>query len=285
MADTELPDLTEASYPLGDDDWHYVVQGGNSRKAKHLQVKGALPLPTGYRSGFGLSNNASDATNDIDIALGAARGDADALDLRMAATCVKQIDVTFAEYSSIGTPSGGRASADNLTGAKWFRVFMIGGSGKNTQPFFATSATPTLPTGFTGKRLIGFIYWTGSAIRGFKQAGDIVELNETAADYNSSVGSGSRTLISLTSPPWEVEVKVQVSTNDTDGDNCFFSSPLTPDEVASVLTNAQITANTAGNRISQELPIVTNSSGQIGARGTGSISIRVNTRGWRYINL
>ena len=145
-------------------------------------------MPQGYITGLTLANNATDATNDIDVAPGAAKDDGNTTALVTAATIVKQIDVEFAEYSAPGTPSGGRASADNLTGSKWFHVYLIGGAGKNTQPFFATSLTPTLPTGFTVKRRIGSIYW-GTTIRAFRQVGNLFEWSRPVADINTAVGT------------------------------------------------------------------------------------------------
>lgn len=164
-------------------------------------ISTTAPMPLGYLSGFTLLNNSTDATNDIDVAAGAARGDANGMDLSNTSTVIKQLDVVFAEYASPGTPSGGRATADNLTGAKWFHVFVIGGSGKNAQPFFATSASPTLPTGFTAKRRVGSIYWTGSAIRAFVQYGNLFSWNAVSLDLNSTTIGTSATAATLLVPP------------------------------------------------------------------------------------
>lgn len=138
------------------------------------RLVGAPPstaLPRGYIDGFTLSNNGTDATNDIDAAAGSARDDANGNDLTTTATIVKQLDVAFAEYSVPSTASGGRNSADGLADGTW-HVFMIGGAGKNTQPFFSTSLAPTLPSGFTFKRRVGSILRTAGAIVGFVQLGD-----------------------------------------------------------------------------------------------------------------
>lgn len=171
-----------------------------SAGAGNLPTFTSIGLPTGYLTGLKVSNNGSDAVNDIDIASGKARSDGDAADLTLASTHVKQIDVTFAEYSSIGTASGGRDSGDNLTGAKWFRVYLIGGSGKNTQAFISTSSSPTLPSGFTWKRRIDFIYWNGSTIVGFKRMGNWRRWNTPTLDVDTSTLGTTATNFALNLP-------------------------------------------------------------------------------------
>ena len=153
------------------------------------------------RWGLGLANG-SDATNDIDCAVGAARDSTDRMDLRIEATHTKQIDVSFAEYSAIGTPSGGRDSSDNLTGAKWFRVYVIGGPNKNTQLFFSTSASPTLPSGFLWYRRLRYIYWDGSAIRLFLNVADRMLYKVAVQDGNlTDPGTSANTITSSAAPP------------------------------------------------------------------------------------
>lgn len=163
---------------------------------------GELPLPVGYSAGIRLSNNTSDATNDIDFSAGTVRDDSNAVDLTLAATNVKQLDVEFAEYSAIGTPSGGRAAADDLTGVKWFRCWIIGGPGKNTQGFFSTSANPTLPSGFTWKAHRGWIYWGGSTIKAFKQVGrNRFDWAEEVMDWDLHNPGNSAVNRTVTAPP------------------------------------------------------------------------------------
>lgn len=155
--------------------------------------------PRGYIDGLAISNDGADATNDIQVAPGTAASTLGSLSLTIATAVVKQIDVAFAEYSAPGTASGGRDSADNTTGAKWFHVHVIGGSGKNSQPFLSTSLTPTLPSGFTARRRIGSVYWTGSAISPFVQRADDFFWTTPVADFSSTVGN-TYSNIALTVP-------------------------------------------------------------------------------------
>lgn len=192
-------------------------------------------VPRSYLAGLALSNNVTDATNDIDIAAGICRSAANANDLTLPAANVKQIDVAFSEYVSIGTASGGRASADNLTGAKWFNVFLIGGAGKNDQGFFATSASPTLPSGFTYSRRIGSVYWTGSAIKSFTQTGDTVHWTSPPLDVNVSNLAGTTTAYTLTTPTgFKCLAILNIAVGDSTGAiRVYIHSPDNADEAAS----------------------------------------------------
>lgn len=248
----------------------------------------APPLPLGYLSGFTLSNNATDATNDIDVAPGFARGDANGFDLTSASTVVKQIDVAFAEYSSPGTPSGGRDSTDNLTGSKWFHVFEIGGPGKNTQPFFSTSLTPTLPSGFTAKRRISSVYWTGSAIRAFLMTGRRIDwLSPPTLDVDTAALSTSSVTSTISTP---VGVRVLAHLNGLGSNTSaacivYIRQPsltdLAPSATATPL--GQLVANS--NQIAAgPVSVMTNTSAQISYRASSaSTTLRLATTGWTEI--
>ena len=245
-----------------------------------IAVATAAGLPRGYLAGLTLANNVTDAVNDIDVAAGAARDDANGNDLITTATIVKQIDVVFAEYAAPGTPSGGRASADNLTGAKWFHVFMIGGSGKNTQPFFATSLSPTLPTGFTFKRRIGSVNWTGSTILAFKQDGDEFLLNTPVADINTSTLSTTAVLFAVTVPDGvKVRAIVDFSMFHATSSAVLISSPDQADTapaVNGIATMMSVNAYSGSGKI-----VRTDTSRRIRARASAaSTNLFGTTNGW-----
>lgn len=231
--------------------------------------------------GLTLANNGTDATNDIDVAAGACTSDDGTMALTLASLCVKQIDVAFAEYASPGTASGGRASADNTTGAKWFHVFLIGGSGKNTQPFFATSLSPSLPSGFTTKRRVGSVYWNGSTLKAFQQVGDLFIWKAVSSDISASQGT-SRSLYTVLAPTGVRSLYwCQANTGDTDTDYCWLASPDFTDTAAAIAANANLGATDAGSRRPVDLWIPTDASSQIAARGSGTINIVVNGKGYR----
>lgn len=188
----------------------------------------------GVQQGLKQSNNGTDAVNDVDIAAGYALSDDLKNRLALPATHVKQIDVAFTEYTAIGTASGGRDSADNLTGAKWFRNYLVGGSGKNDQCFLSTSDTPTLPSGFTAKQRIGWLHWDGSTIRGFVQTGDKVEWKSPVLDYNTTNPGTARVVATLTVPPnSEALINVQLVTGAGGASALYVMNPAVNDEAPS----------------------------------------------------
>lgn len=69
-------------------------------------------LPRSYLAGLALANNASDPTNDIDIAVGEARDSTNAADITLASALVKRLDAAWA----VGTNQGGMYQSANLGG-------------------------------------------------------------------------------------------------------------------------------------------------------------------------
>jgi len=148
----------------------------------------------GHLYGLTLSNNASDATNDIDIAAGTARDSTNADWLVLAAAITKRLDAAWA----VGTNQGGldTGSIANTT----YHVWLI----KRTDTgvvdvLFSTSASaPTMPTNYTLKRRIGSIIRESAAIVVFKQNGDVFT-RAPATDRNSTSAAASA-LLALSVP-------------------------------------------------------------------------------------
>lgn len=242
------------------------------------QIDAAILAAPDFITGLKISNNATDATNDLDVALGAIADSTGAYVLRLAATNVKQIDAVFAEYTAPGTASGGRAAADDLTGGKWFHVFLIGGPGKNTQPLFATSLTPTLPTGFTYYGFVESIYWTGATIKAFTQKAGrkiIWTVPQTDLSVGTWVAADTNTTI-LTPLGREVDAILTYSFISSSG-TLYGRIEDTSTTGAAVTANSGIAGSTAsGANGSGQLTISTNTSSQVRRRsndasGTGTI--------------
>lgn len=245
----------------------------------------SVALPTGYFTGLKLEQDAGDPGNDIIVHPGAARDTGDARNLVLTVDCVKQIDVVFAEYTTPGSPSGGRSSSDNLTGAKWFHVFVIGGSGKNTQPFFATSLSPILPTGFTEWRRAGSVWWNGTNIRSFRQIGrtfyftnpnsldvDTSSLGTTATTYSVTTPSGLKTMAVLQVASSHASLFTGVYLSDPD------ATDLAPSSSAAPLASVGAGVGTLTNG---EIHVMTNTSSQIRARAANSsTTLKLYAKGW-----
>lgn len=177
----------------------FVYEGGIIwREIFRSQVQ-ASTLSLGHLGGLGLSNNGVDPTNDIDFAVGEAVSDDALITNRVllnAGVMTKQLDAVWAA----GTGAGGRAAADNLTGAKTFQVWIFRRTGGVDDYFFSTSLTPTIPDSGTKKRYIGQIVWNGSTILGFIQDGDYFRLKTSVLDVDDAapgVAAKTGTLASI----------------------------------------------------------------------------------------
>jgi hypothetical protein len=246
-----------------------------------------------YFSGFALANNAGDATHDIDVAVGKARDGADTMNLVTTATIVKQTDVAFAEYTLPGTASGGMDSTTALTGSPaTVHVFMIGGSGKNTQPFFSTAISPTLPSGFTAKVYVNSLLWTGATLRPFKQRGrDEIMLVTPVQQSATAVGTAARS-ITLTAPTG-IEMQaliglcvVAAGAAANHGLSALDVTDLDPSSAGSNGGYPIATATASGVAAISSGWIKTNTSAQIRARASASHASNteyINSLGWRVM--
>jgi hypothetical protein len=125
----------------------------------------------GFIKGLTLSNNVADATNDIDIAAGAAGADANGypiMDLSSAFT--KRLDAAWA----VGSGNGGRMSAAAIANTT-YHVWLIKrkDTGVVDVGFDVSATSPTMPTGYHYKRRIGSIVRLAGSIKAFWQNGDV----------------------------------------------------------------------------------------------------------------
>jgi len=122
-----------------------------------------VAMPTGYLDGGVPSNNASDATNDIDFTACNCRDSADGDNIAVAAM-TKQIDAVWAAGSAAGMLDTGTIGASPVLIA----FFAIDDSNAvNAGDFIATKADPStgpsMPAGYDIKRYLGSRKWSGTA--------------------------------------------------------------------------------------------------------------------------
>lgn len=133
-----------------------------------LTVSGGIPswststsfiVPDFLVSGGVLTNNGSDATNDIDISSGSAVSD-DGTTLMTFSALTKRLDASWA----VGTNQGGLDTGS--IGNNKYYVWVINRPDTNvTDVLFSLSSTsPTMPTNYTKKKLIGAFERSGGAI-------------------------------------------------------------------------------------------------------------------------
>ena len=246
---------------------------------------GLSAIPRGDLWGMTLSNNGTDAVNDIDVAAGSCASD-DAVDanrvLLNPGQMTKQLDAVWAA----GSAAGGRISSEALANGTW-HVYAFRRSGGTDDYCFSQSLTPTLPDGGTNKRRIGSILREGGAIVAFSQDGDLFQRRTTVLDVNVTNPGTAAVLRTLSVPvgfPVIALFRVSASSG-TAPNNLIISDPAANDEQANLsaapLIDGEFTNSYASypGYVSRR----TNASAQIRTRVTasdGNTRLWIATTGW-----
>src|SRR5574341_1608783 len=166
-----LNDLTAKTKPVRTAD--YLAAYSAADAAARRILLDDVPLPRSYLAGYGLANNAGDATNDIDIAVGSCRSKDNTDNILLASALTKQLDAVWA----VGTNAGMRASGAAITDTT-YHIFVIKRPDTGVIDIAAdTSATganiaANTNTAYTEIRRIGSILRESGAIVAFTQRGD-----------------------------------------------------------------------------------------------------------------
>lgn len=118
------------------------------------------PQLQGFYTGLALTTNAGDATNDVDIAVGAAASDVSPYYLmQLTGALTKRIDASWA----VGTNQGGLDTG--AVGNSTYYIWLIQRSDTLVADvlFSLSSTAPTMPTDYDRKRLIGLLYRASAA--------------------------------------------------------------------------------------------------------------------------
>lgn len=191
MADQKVTQLTEETTPTVDDLLYSIQDPAGTPADRKIQM-GTLfgTMAQNYRSGLYISNNATDATNDIDISAGVASDSGNAYLMVLSSTLVKRLDAAWA----VGTNQGGldTGSIANTTYYVW--LIRRPDTGVVDALFSTSSTSPTMPTNYTQKRLIGTFVRSGGAITAFTAVSSIDDhlrgLAASASQIANFVGLG-----------------------------------------------------------------------------------------------
>ena len=283
---SKLTALTAATDFL-DTDIDYIVKdpGGSplSRKVTSLTRQRYYPMPQNGITGLTLSNNVSDANNDVDIAVGRVGADTGDYNLILTAARTKQLDAVWA----VGTNQGGLD-----TGAKaistWYHVWLIARVDTHVvDMLYSTSATaPTMPASYTKKRRIGAVKTDASGnLLPFLQYDDnFLWKSPPALDVDTAVLSTTRLDYALVSVPAGVVLQALVNITVTGAATrtVYISNPnltdLAPSSAATPLsTNTSVVAAPIFDKIS----LYTDINAKISARSNNSATtFKVAVLGW-----
>lgn len=252
-------------------DFATAAQGDKADTA--VQPGGLGDALSGHIYGFTLANNAVDATNDIDIAIGRCTSDgADPVLMTLAAALTKRLDAAWAAGSNQGGLDTG-AVADGT-----YHVHLISASdGGTADVLFSASATaPTMPTGYTRSRRIGSIVRQSGSIRGFRQLGDTFYWSPTA-DLDVSVANQGTTAVNRTlTLPTGIVVEAMLTGN-------WFNANATLSILTPGLSGNPMTSYSNSTSGLWSTRVMTNTSAQISTKSSATASsqnFRIDTLGW-----
>jgi len=151
-------------------------------------------------SGLTLSNNATDATNDIDIAIGGCIDSTGTEIMDLTSGITKRLDANW----SVGTNQGGLDTGSKAN-STWYYLYVIKRLDTNVVDviFSASDTSPTLPANYSVFRKIGAVVTDGAgAIRGFHMGVNRRAIWKTMVlDVDVTNQSTTRIAYTLTAPP------------------------------------------------------------------------------------
>lgn len=217
-------------------------------------------MPQGIVAGLTLSNNGTDANNDIDIAPGTARGNG--VTVTNSATLTKRLDAAW----TVGNGNGGLDTGSKAASATYHVHAIRRNSDGVFDALFSTSATsPVMPTGWTRVQRLGAVMTDGSGnIRAFIQTGNEFRFN-TADPTPDYAGTGNRAKAPLTCTlPNGIRVQgiFRVSIRGANGDYAV-RARLFDGANTNIATDISTYVSTAVKVITAELRQYTNTSRQI----------------------
>lgn len=137
----------------------------------------------GYIYGLTLSNNETDAVNDINIAAGVATDTTNVASILLVSPLTKRLDAMWAA----GTNQGGRDTGAIADGT-WHVYLIRRPDTGDADVLFSAGLSPTMPANYTQFRRIGSIIREGGSIVQFWQNGDSFE-RTVIVDRNSTSGT------------------------------------------------------------------------------------------------
>lgn len=242
-------------------------------------------FPPGHLLGLTLANNATDATNDVDVAIGSARDSTDVDNMVLGSALTKRLDAAWA----VGTNQGGldTGAIANTT----YHLWLIKRSDTGVvDVLFSTSASaPTMPANYDRKRRIGSIVRSGAAILGFVQDGDRFRWKSALGDIaatNPGTAAVTRTLTVPTGIRVLAELSVGFSTSGNPANNpgaVYVSDLSQTDQTASQLNAVSVMSYDADAAVMAPWSVMTNTSAQVRSRvqiSTAGTVFYINTHGW-----
>ena len=255
--------------------------GPSANPAWQTPAAVSATVPRSYLAGLTLSNDAITPNTVLDIAVGVAASDDNAVLMSLTSAIAKSMASTFATGSGNGGLDAGTVAASS-----WYHVYLIANAAATSVDVLvsASATSPTLPSGFTKKRRIGSIRTDASSrILAFSQNGDEFLWSLPFGDVENAAISATA-VTTVLSVPTGVKVTARTRhffTSSTVGCELLVNSP---DEGANAPTNPggnlSLIMNTASGYASSPLDVRTNTAAQVGAVSTAAATYYIVTYGW-----
>jgi hypothetical protein len=248
-------------------------------------------LPRSYIAGLSYANNATDPTNDIDIAVGMALSSSGEKTIILAtafdAPLVKRLDAAWAAGSGNGGLDTGVVGNNNY----YIHLIMNDATGAVDVLFSLSATAPTMPSGYDRRRLIGWFKRLAGAIVAFKTyeaAGGGIEFNWSAPPLDVDRSSPAITTTRRTdalSVPLDFSVVANIDVGIIDATAGTQVRIMSPDETDAPVTatNLNINPQISGMVIASVMSVRTSATGTIAARAAADIdNYRVRTTGFQW---
>ena len=231
-----------------------------------------------------IANNGSDPNNDIDFSQGSFVF-SDNTGRAILSAITKQLDAVWAE----GTNQGGLDTGSKAN-STWYACYAIYNSTSEISDaiFSTNTSSPSLPSGYTKYRKIGYIRTNGSGdILGFTQIGNHVMWSTPVLDFS---GATTSLVLQTITVPSGINVKAslrgQAFRSSPAGVYSFnIWSPLqTGATVSTTVCLAQSGSSSSANANAYFAEIITNTSSQVYRNGNIDTTT-IYTYGWEYLDL
>lgn len=255
-------------------------------KASSTVVNTPQVMARGHIAGLQLSNH-TDASHDVQVTAGEARDASDTVDMVLSSAIVKQIDAAWAVGSAAGGLDTG-AVANTTTYAVW--LIKRSDTGVVDVLFSASFSSPTMPTNYDYKRLIGFVRTDGSA--------NILAFTHTLPDLfvfttpinqgdDTTITSGALETATLPVPPNSI-AWITSRSDDTAGQFQFHqvqpayqTGRTVGANHAAIYANTQAAAIQSGVAVEQWVPTNGSSQVQYGSDEDSTVTFKIYTHGCR----
>lgn len=238
-----------------------------------------VPSPYGHIGGLTYANNASDATNDIDIAAGGCADDVGGDTITVAAL-TKRLDAAWAA----GTNQGGLDTGSVADSPYFIHAIKNPTTGATDILFSLSRTAPTMPAGYTLKRVIGWFRRVSSAnlpFHTYELSGGGIHMawDSPTVDVNGASIGTSRSLQAIKVPSGISVMATLAVTLSFSGGNARHVNISCPDQ-----TDAAVNATTAVQGTTGFVQTVSLTAGtQSVSDNTGTIAwqqrVRTNTSG------